>query len=107
MATSGYEEIHEETVRYENGKPVRHVKIVKRDLSPEEAEQLVERDRKVWADFDAAFQDFDSAFKMFDKPSAPLGFPFNSMKAMFASMREAFGRLRETLRNRRGGSDGK
>lgn len=107
MGTSGYEEIHEETIRYENGKPIRHVKIVKRDLSPEEAAQVIERDRKVWADLDTAFQDFDSAFKMFDRPSEPLGFPFNSMKAMFKSMREAFGRLRETLKKGRGGSDGK
>lgn len=37
----------------------------------------------------------------------PLSTPFGAMGKMFASMREAFGRLRETLRNRRGGSDGR
>lgn len=87
MGTSGYEEIREETVQYENGKPIRHVKIVKRDLSPEEAAQVIERDRKIWRDFDDAFQDFDQ-------------------KNMFASLKHAMSALRERLRKGSGGSHG-
>lgn len=106
MGTSGYEYYHEERVSYEDGKPVRHVKIVKRELSPEEAERVIEEDRKIWRDFDDAFQDFDQMFRVVEKDAGNLGFPFNAFSKMMKSMKHAFGALRAHLGKRHGGSDG-
>jgi hypothetical protein len=68
----GYEEIHEEEITTgPDGKPVRKIKIIRRELSKEEAEKLMSEHAKPFEGFGDTFENFfgkmDEAFEGFGR----------------------------------------
>lgn len=71
MGDFGYEESYEERITIgPDGKPVRHIKKVRRDLTEDEAKKLMEKGPvagDAFGNLDDAFKHMDEVFKSMDR----------------------------------------
>jgi len=87
MNSYGREEIQEVVITIENGVPVRRVKITRRDLTEEEARQIMEDNRK-------AADEMDEVFKSQESVLETIGRMFNDFGRKMSAMFEKLGKRR-------------
>jgi len=87
MNSYGREEIHEVVITIENGVPVRRVKITRRDLTEEEARQIMEDNRKAAGEVDEVFKSQESVLET-------MGRMFNDFGRKMSEMFEKLGKRR-------------